>query len=146
MTVSPDALPLGFLINTVGRLMNAEASGLFAKRGLDPVSVGVLWTVGLMPGRTQRDYAAFQARDVTTYGRFVDRLSQKGLIARHEVPGDRRAWSLKLTKEGEALLAELGRDTRALEAGLSHGLAKAEDAALRRGLAAMLAALGGLAE
>lgn len=37
----------------------------------------------------------------------VDRLEERGLVARKAVPGDRRAYSVQLTKAGAQLVAEI---------------------------------------
>ncbi len=140
---SPD-LPLGFLINTIGRLLSARAQSIFAKSGLDPVLVGVMWMIHLMPGRTQKEYAKFQSRDVSTYGRIVDKLEAAGMLRRRPLPGDRRAWSLELTDDGARALAELHRETEVLERQFTHPLDRRAEAAMREGLAQMLIALGGL--
>lgn len=137
-------LPLGFLINTVGRLMAVRAARAFEAEGLDPTLVGVLWIVRLFPGRTQRQYARYQARDETTYGRMVDKLERLGLLRREPLAGDRRAWALTLTPEGESRLARLRAETEALEREFTSDLPHDAERAMRGALAAMLGALGGM--
>ncbi len=144
MIVTASDLPLGFLINTIGRLLNERAKELFHKHSLDPVLLGVLWTVNLLPGRTQRQYASFQSRDLTTYGRLVDKLEALSLLKRVAVPGDRRAWALQTTTKGDDVLAELHATTRALEAEFTKSMTRREEAAMRDGLGKMLIALGGM--
>lgn len=68
--------------------------------------LGILWLVDLHPGRPQADYAKLQRRDQTTFGRYVDKLEEKGFLVRNAVLGDRRAYSLAVTASGKALLEE----------------------------------------
>ncbi len=145
MLIDPEHLPLGFLVNTVGRLLHAESTARFAREDIDPVLVGVLWTINLMPGRSQADYAAYQARDATTYGRMVDKLANRGLIERRPLPNDRRAWSLALTAKGTALLADLAIEAKAVEERFTRDIPPEDARAMRRALAQLLRALGGLA-
>ena len=46
-----------------------------------------------------------QYRDVTTFGRYVDKLEGKGLIVRQAVVGDRRAYALQITDKGRRELS-----------------------------------------
>jgi MarR family transcriptional regulator, transcriptional regulator for hemolysin len=104
MNIDPEQLPLGFLLNTVGRHILAETEQAVAGLGLSVVELGILWLIDLDEGRTQVEYAQFQKRDLTTFGRYVDALEAKGQLRRSSVAGDRRAKSLWLTDQGRALL------------------------------------------
>ena len=99
-------LPLGFLMNTVGRLIYEATQKCMADMRVDVIELGILWLVDLYPGRQQSDYARFQRRDITTFGRYVDKLENKGFLSREAVEGDRRARALHVTKAGSAVLAE----------------------------------------
>jgi len=110
MDGQPTNMPLGFLLNTVGRLIFEETKARMKDAPVEVIELGILWLVDLYPHRQQSDYARFQRRDATTFGRYVDKLEQKGLLSRHAVIGDRRAYALALTGEGQAVLAE-GRAT-----------------------------------
>jgi DNA-binding MarR family transcriptional regulator len=109
-----DRLPLGFLLNTVGRLVAEQTAQALRSLDLDPPQLGILWLVAEWPGQTQRCYARFQRRDASTFGRYVDELERKGLLRRIKSSTDRRALALELTDAG----------TRALQAGapLSFGV------------------------
>jgi DNA-binding MarR family transcriptional regulator len=67
----------------------------------------------------------------------VDRLEQRGLVARREIPGDRRAYRVRLTPAGRRLMAEiLPRYYRAAEDALT-GLSLEETKRLERQLDAI---------
>lgn len=99
-------MPLGFLLNTIGRLVFEETSRRMQQLDVEVIELGVLWVVDLYPGRSQVEYAKLQRRDQTTFGRYVDKLEAKGFLARNVVLGDRRAYSLAVTATGKALLKE----------------------------------------
>jgi len=106
METSHKDLPLGFLINTVGRLIFEETQRHMDGMQVEVIELGILWLVDAFPGRQQAEYARFQRRDATTFGRYTDKLEGKGLLARDAVAGDRRANALVLTSQGRAVLAE----------------------------------------
>ena len=101
-----NGLPLGFLMNTVGRLIFEATHQRMDGMPVDVIELGILWLVDLYPGRQQSDYARFQRRDVTTFGRYVDKLEAKGFLSREPVKGDRRAHALHITKTGSIVLEE----------------------------------------
>ena len=68
------------------------------------MELGVLWLVDLDPGHTQADYARFQRRDLTTFGRIVDKLERQKLLQRKNSEEDRRANHLSLTDQGRKVL------------------------------------------
>jgi DNA-binding MarR family transcriptional regulator len=108
MTLDPQQLPLGFLLNTIGRRLLEETEAALAGGELSVVDLGILWLISLEPGRPQAEYARFQKRDVTTFGRYVDRLELKGYLVRTPQPHDRRVKALSVTKSGLTVL-EVGR-------------------------------------
>jgi DNA-binding MarR family transcriptional regulator len=77
-----------------------------AKLGYDltPVQYAALAKIEAYPGIDQVTLAGLIAYDRTTMGGVVDRLVQKGLLAREVSPTDRRARVLKLTDQGSAIL------------------------------------------
>ena len=97
-------MPLGFLLNTVGRLVFEETSRRMQNLDVEVFELGVLWLVDLYPGRPQAEYAKLQRRDQSTFGRYVDKLEAKGFLVRNAVLGDRRAYSLAVTASGKTLL------------------------------------------
>ena len=68
---------------------------------LTPVQYAALSTVKAHPGIDQATLAGSIAFDRTTITGVVDRLVQKGLMARQESSRDRRARELKITDAGQ---------------------------------------------
>jgi DNA-binding MarR family transcriptional regulator len=80
---------------------------------LTPVQYAALAAVGDNPGLDQVTLAGLIAYDRTTITGVVDRLAQKGFVARHESSRDRRARELKITPTGRRALRDI---TPAVEA------------------------------
>ncbi|GAB3652972.1 MarR family winged helix-turn-helix transcriptional regulator [Ramlibacter alkalitolerans] len=78
-----------------------------ASSGVTPVQYAVLQTLMDRPGIDQRTLAGAVSFDTSTVGGVVDRLEARGLLARSFAAEDRRVRRLRLTTDGEALLAEL---------------------------------------
>lgn len=77
----------------------------------------VLFYVSDHPGCPMGDVAKAFGVTLPAVTHIVDRLEQKGLMARGAVPGDRRVTALELTANGRALAQELhATRTRAMEA------------------------------
>ena len=101
---------------------------------LTPVQFAALSMVAAQPGVDQATLAGLIAYDRSTIGGVVDRLVQKGYVARHVAGRDRRARELRLTPAGHRALEDvLPAVARAQESILS-GL----DADERRVLIALL--------
>jgi MarR family transcriptional regulator, temperature-dependent positive regulator of motility len=71
---------------------------------LTPVQYAALAAVNANPGIDQVTLAGLIAYDRTTITGVVDRLVQKGLVARHENSRDRRARELRVTDTGRQTL------------------------------------------
>lgn len=135
-------LPLGFLINTVGRLIFEETQRQMDGMHVEVIELGVLWLVDAYPGCQQSDYAQFQRRDATTFGRYADKLERKGLLVRKNAKDDRRAHALFITQEGAVVLAEgRARAETAQEAVI--GPKTAQISAISKFMTDVLAAKGG---
>src|ERR1700722_3120037 len=90
-------------------LTEAEKAGY----DLTPVQYAALAAVSANPGLDQVTLAGLIAYDRTTITGVVDRLAQKGFVARHENSRDRRARELKITTTGRRALRAI---TPAVEA------------------------------
>ena len=100
------------------------AAGLFAlARESIPELAAV---VGHQPGIDQASLAATFSFDRATIGGVIDRLEQKGLVARVVSVQDRRARLLHLTPEGEQLQAASRPVVEALQAEILSPLSPAE--------------------
>lgn len=78
------------------------------------------------PGIDQARLAEAIAKDRSTIGAVVDRLEQKGLVARVENDKDRRARILRLTASGERTLRALRPVVENLQKEILSGLSSAE--------------------
>jgi DNA-binding MarR family transcriptional regulator len=142
MDIDPKELPLGFLLNTLGSAILDETKARLEDSPVEVIELGILWLIDLAPGHRQGEYARFQHRDVTTFGRYVDRLESKGFIRRKAVSGDRRAWALHLTRSGNAVLADGKQQSRSVERRLTRST-DTEVAQVKRFLLAQLKRIDG---
>jgi DNA-binding MarR family transcriptional regulator len=104
MNLDPQELPLGFLLNTIGRLVLEETEAALEGQEIGVVELGILWLISLDPDRPQAEYARYQKRDVTTFGRYVDRLESKGFLRRVPQSNDRRVKALSISPSGLKVL------------------------------------------
>lgn len=90
------------------RRLHQKSTAIFQSRmrdaGIDltPVQFATLEAVRDNPGIDQANIAALIAYDRATIGGVVERLEQKGLVARSVNRRDRRARQVSLTERGEA--------------------------------------------
>jgi DNA-binding MarR family transcriptional regulator len=134
---------VAFLLAQVGAL----ASTGFAKRsrelGLTPADAGVLRLVGQMPGLSQRVLADRLGAVPSRVVPLIDSLEQRSLVARQRSTSDRRNYELRLTDEGQTLLAALRTAAEQHERTLLSGLS-ADDAQQLEALLARIATEHGL--
>jgi MarR family transcriptional regulator, temperature-dependent positive regulator of motility len=98
------------------------------KRGYDltPVQYAALVAVSTNPAIDQVTLAGLIAYDRTTITGVVDRLVQKGLVARQESRRDRRARELKITDAGRRALRGMTPAVEAAQEILVRGLSDKE--------------------
>jgi DNA-binding MarR family transcriptional regulator len=106
-------------------LAQTQAAGL----DLTSVQFAALDAVALQPGIDQASLAATIGFDRATIGGVIDRLEHKGLVQRVVSAQDRRARQLRLTAEGEQLLAASRPVVEALQADILAPLSSTERAA-----------------
>jgi DNA-binding MarR family transcriptional regulator len=107
---------------------------------LTPVQYVTLTAVSANPGLDQVTLAGLIAFDRTTITGVVDRLVQKGLIARHESSRDRRARELKITDAGRRTLRGVTPAVEAAQRTMVRGLTEKEAKELVRLLQKAIAA------
>jgi MarR family transcriptional regulator, temperature-dependent positive regulator of motility len=107
---------------------------------LTPVQYAALVAVNGNPRLDQVTLAGLIAYDRTTITGVVDRLVQKGLIARHESSRDRRARELKITDAGRRVLRGSTPAVEAVQRTLVRGLTEKEAKELVRLLQKAIAA------
>jgi DNA-binding MarR family transcriptional regulator len=125
---------LAFLLSQVG----AQSARLFGERlaplGVSPREFGVLSNLAANDGQTQQRLADALGIHRNNMVGLVDSMEAAGWLQRHRNAEDRRAFSLRLTPAGYAIVAEVNDLVRQLDAQLAHGLEPAE----RRELVALL--------
>jgi DNA-binding MarR family transcriptional regulator len=93
---------------------------------LTPVQYAALAAVSATPGIDQVTLAGLIAYDRSTITGVVDRLVQKGLVARHERSGDRRARELKISDAGRQTLRGMTPAVEAAQRIMLRGLTEKE--------------------
>jgi MarR family transcriptional regulator, temperature-dependent positive regulator of motility len=107
---------------------------------LTPVQCAALAAVSGNPGMDQVTLAGLIAYDRTTIAGVVDRLVQKGLVARQESSRDRRARELKITDAGRRTLRGIAPAVEAAQRSMLRGLTAKEAKELVRLLQKAIAA------
>jgi DNA-binding MarR family transcriptional regulator len=116
-------------------LYAAHATGF----DLTPVQFAALHAIATWPDSDQSSIGRAIACDKATLGAVLERLQAKGLVERVADAADRRAWRLRATADGHALLERLEPKVAAIQRELLAPL----DAAEARQLMALLARLVG---
>ena len=105
---------LGPLVNLIGfhlRLAQDASFRAFARHAgephLKPGRFAAMVVIHNNPGITQTELSRAIARDKSSVTPLVQDLHRHGLVARHVSASDRRSFTLRLTKAGEATLANL---------------------------------------
>ena len=120
------------------RRLNQISTQAFASRvqdagfDLTPVQFAALDAVRAAPGIDQAGVAASIAYDRATIGGVIDRLEQKGLVARRVRKRDRRAREVEVTPEGHRVYAEILPVVATLQAEILSGLEDCEREAFLR--------------
>jgi DNA-binding MarR family transcriptional regulator len=107
-----------------------------------PGQFGVLVLIDANPGLNQSELGEAMGVDRSTVVAVIDRLQERGLVARRPVPNDRRSYALELTLSGRNLLAQLRPQVAAHEARLAEGLNPSEQIQLIDLLRRLAANLG----
>ncbi|MCF6432348.1 MarR family transcriptional regulator [Leisingera sp. MMG026] len=118
----------GHLIRRLHQISVAQFMERMAEESADltPVQFSALAAIHRHPGIDQASVAGLIAYDRATLGKVVDRLVEKGLVARGISKADRRAREVSLTGEGEALLQRILPVVRAAQPGILTGLTDSE--------------------
>jgi DNA-binding MarR family transcriptional regulator len=95
------------LLRTADTVWNASRV-FFERWGISPSQFNVLNLLRLNPaGLSQTDLSRQLIMHRSNLTGLVDRLEQRGLVARREVAADRRAYSVVLTAAGDELLRDI---------------------------------------
>ncbi len=129
------------------RRLNQISLSVFQERmkaaghSMTSVQFAAMNAIRANPGIDQARLAGMIAYDRATIGGVVDRLEGKGLVTRQVSKVDRRAKTVTLTEEGDALLSELVPIVRGFQKEILTGLDDEERAIFLR-LAAKAAEAG----
>lgn len=111
---------------------------------LTPVQYAALAKIAATPGLDQATLAGLIAFDRTTIGGVVDRLVEKGLVAREISRRDRRARELRVTGKGAGALKKIAPAVAETQRILLSGLSEREAAQFMKLFAKAIAALNDL--
>lgn len=138
MTV-PAADSIAFLTGDLARLLRRSFEQAIASEGFD-LTVGearTLYYVARCPEARQAELAERMHVEPMTLSNFLDRLEQKGLIARRLDPRDRRAKHALVTRAAEPLVKRISTLAHEVRASATVGFSASEVETLRRMLQRM---------
>jgi MarR family transcriptional regulator for hemolysin len=104
---SEDERHIGFLISDVARLMRTAFDRRVRRLGLTRSQWLVINRLHRHPGVTQSELAEMLEVEKATAGRMVDRMENKGWVARRPDASDRRVNRLHLTEEADLIQLQL---------------------------------------
>lgn len=118
----------GHLIRRLNQISTKVFQREMKKAGIDltQVQFAALHTIFEAPGIDQAGVAAQIAYDRATIGGVIDRLEQKGLVARIVSPRDKRAHEVRVTKVGSQLFKDVMPIVRAIQGDILPGLSASE--------------------
>lgn len=126
------ASSLAFLLSQVG----ARSAALFAEQlaplGISPRAFGVLSNLAATGSQTQQELADALGIHRNRMVGLIDDMEAAGLARRHRSPVDRRAFDVRLTPEGTALVDRITGLIPTLDERLGSGLTAGERAELVR--------------
>jgi len=97
---------------------------------LTPGQFGVLVVIDANPGLSQTQLGNALGIDRSTVVAVIDRLEERGLVARQPAPNDRRSHALHLSNDGRSTLRRLTERVRAHEREIARHLPTEEQARL----------------
>jgi DNA-binding MarR family transcriptional regulator len=119
------------------------ADEVYAPLGIGATQAKLLRTVGEGQPMSQADLARATATDPALTGRALRALLDRGWVRRRRSREDRRAFSLELTPEGEALYKKVRRARETLYARIDACLDESDIAAFDRMVEKLLVAFAG---
>jgi DNA-binding MarR family transcriptional regulator len=126
----PPAPSLGQLVSQIGRSVGRSLHDALAPVALEPRQFQLLASVAAHEGCTQQAVGASLQIPPSRMVVLVDGLEARSLIERVANPSDRRAYALRPTEAGLALLSQAEPIVAAHEADLCHELSEQERAQL----------------
>ncbi len=121
----------GYLIARAHRMMFHRATDALAPLGLTPRDFGLLSALASAQPCSQQRLAAILGVSAPAVLAFVDELEAAGLVSRSRNKADRRAYDLRLTEQGSAVLGKARAVALELQAGIARTLGPGPDQDLR---------------
>jgi len=122
----PYAQSLSFLASQVG----ARSAQLFAERlaplGVSPRAFGILSNLDSAGGQTQQQLADAVGIHRNNMVGLIDEMEAAGWVRRHRNQRDRRAFDVRLTRAGAALVSRISKLIPGLDAEIGQGLTDTE--------------------
>lgn len=98
---------MGYNLRRAHSIQKQRFAALFGPLGIRPVTLSVLGTIHDHPGITQTDLGERLNIKRANMVPVMTELEQRGLIARHQSPEDRRVYAISLTPTGRKLTSRL---------------------------------------
>lgn len=132
---APDALFFGHVLMLVSRAWRSVVDGRLAELGLtDTTWVPLFHLHAADQALTLKQLAQRVGLDSSTLVRVVDLLESRGLVVRETDASDRRSKSLRLTKQGLAVVADVRGKLFQVEAQVLEGMDTHTVSTLREGM------------
>jgi DNA-binding MarR family transcriptional regulator len=139
---TPYAGSLSFLVSQVG----ARSAQMFAERlaplGVSPRAFGILSNLHSLGSQTQQQLADALGIHRNNMVGLIDDMEAAGWVRRHRSQRDRRAFDVRLTRAGSALVARVQCLIPALDGEIGQGLTDSEQHAMIAFLQRMASTLG----
>ena len=127
---APYAGSLSFLVSQVG----ARSAQMFAERlaplGVSPRAFGILSNLHSLGSQTQQQLADALGIHRNNMVGLIDDMEAAGWVRRHRSQRDRRAFDVRLTRAGSALVARVQSLIPALDGEIGQGLTDSEQRAM----------------
>ncbi len=117
---------LSFLLSQVG----ARSAQIFAERlaplGVSPRAYGILSTLAGAESQTQQQLADALGIHRNNMVGLIDEMEAAGWVRRHRSQQDRRAFDVRLTRSGSAVVSRVNNLIPALEDAVGQGLSESD--------------------
>jgi DNA-binding MarR family transcriptional regulator len=139
---TPYAGSLSFLVSQVGALSAQIFAERLAPLGVSPRAFGVLSNLDSTGGQTQQQLADTLGIHRNNMVGLIDELEAAGWVRRHRSPRDRRAFDIRLTRAGAALVSRISALIPGLDREVGQGLTDTEQRTVVTLLQQMASTLG----
>lgn len=123
-TLYAESMP--FLLSQIGARSAQIFAELLVPLGVSPRAYGVLSNLAGPATQTQQQLADALGIHRNNMVGLIDEMEAAGWVRRHRSTQDRRAFDVRLTRSGSAVVARVDRLLPALEEDLVHGLSESD--------------------